>query len=156
MSGLVGPDGRPLSVKDATKIAQKNAEQQALKQAELKLEASRWEIFASADSEDVALESIQGKALLDQGFEPHTIRCLYNAISMATEGIPSETPEDQRTMAVMQVAQFMIGVAIGHPSVVGRLEFVGTLAALEAGLITRKMGNEAQETPKSVVGELVT
>ena len=116
---------------------------------------ARWQAFAEIDSADVALTTIQGKELLSQGFDEEAVKKLHFAVRITVESIPPNVPEEQKGAAILQTSEFMIGVAIGHPSIVGRLEFVGTLAALEAGLITRKTGNEAQhDDDRAQEGEL--
>jgi hypothetical protein len=155
LSDILGPDGRPLSVQDATRISQQNAGQVQLNKAQLNLIVARWKAFYCAETAELALDTIQGRGLIEQGFNPDGVLKLYTAISYASESIPEDMDDGQRDAVMLQLCEYIVGVAVGHPSVIGRLEFVGTLAALEAGLIRRKTGNEAQEARSSAEGATV-
>ena len=139
MSGLVGPNGQPLSAKAAVEMSEKSAEQKQLEQVQFKMFITRWEFFYTAATFEDALQTQQADELKKMGMDDIGIEKLYEIANIAFNML-NDFPE--RDVFMAQVIEYAIGILSNHKAILNNPAFIATVACVNAGVIASSKEKE--------------
>ena len=142
-SGILGPDGRPLTPEGAAKMSQQGAQDAAFKRAEIKQFVLQWERFYTAETVEDAKETRHAEEMTRGGFPEEAVEKLYEASKMANEMLVKFPNKD---MFMVQVCEYLVAITSGHPDVLNQPPFVATMCATLTGIVQeRPRGHKEKE-----------